>query len=167
MNVFNNKPLHIISYGCAMAQAVSYLEHLVSTPGKSTWSCVGQIVTGTGFIQVLQFSCTTLIYTMLHSYSFIYHQHLAVESIIKQHTSKTHYLSACLKVCGLKCFWLPLFAYIFLTYYLKNNFSPFLARLWNNWATNGQIFTKFHICVFFLKTANKIKVLLKSDKNYR
>ena len=149
MNVFNNKPLHIISYGCAMAQAVSYLEHLVSTPGKSTWSCVGQIVTGTGFIQVLQFSCTTLIYTMLHSYSFIYHQHLAVESIIKQHTSKTHYLSVCLKVFGLKCLWLPLFAYLFLAYCLKNNFSPFLARLWNNWATNGQIFTKFHICVFF------------------
>jgi len=78
--------MHSISYGCVMAQAVScHLEGLGSTPGKSTWICGGQIVTGTGFIRVLQFSCT--IPAKLHSYSFIYHQHLALESIIKQHTS--------------------------------------------------------------------------------
>jgi hypothetical protein len=93
MKVVNNKPRDSITYGCAMAQVVSYLEGLGSTPRKSKWICGGQIVTGTGFIQVLQLSCTTNVSTLLHSYSFIYLQHLAVESVIKQHTSKTLLIS--------------------------------------------------------------------------
>jgi len=75
--------MYITTYGCAMVQPVSCFEGLGSI-GISMCICVGEIVTGTGFIQLLHLSSTTLKYTMLHSYSFIYHQHLAVEDTIKQ-----------------------------------------------------------------------------------
>ena len=36
---------------------------------------------------------------------------------------------------------------------------------WNNWASNGRIFMKFDISVFYENLSRKIQVSLKSDKN--
>ena len=42
---------------------------------------------------------------------------------------------------------------------------PVCPSAWNNSAPAGRIFTKFHICSIFWNSAEKIQVLLKSDKN--
>ena len=155
MKVFSNKPLHRITYGCAMTQAVSCKPFNLKAPGKSMWICGGQIVTGTGFIQVLRLSCTTLISTMFHSYSLIYLQHLAVESIIIQHNSQTHHLSACLKVCGLTVshFHCLLNSSWLITQ--KNNFGPFFLNVSGTIQLLINRFPWNLIFVYFLKNSQE------------
>ena len=42
-----------------------------------------------------------------------------------------------------------------------------VPSVWDKSAPTGRIFMKFYISVFFRKSVEKNKVLLKSDKNYR
>jgi hypothetical protein len=43
--------------------------------------------------------------------------------------------------------------------------SSYLPSVWKNSAPTGRIFMKFHICIFFRTSVEKIQVSLISDKN--
>jgi hypothetical protein len=153
MKVFNNKPMHIISYCFAMAQAVSCQPFTLEAwvwPQKSPCGIVvDKLSLEQGLFRYFSFplplsypQCSILVHLSICS---IWQLRASLKNILK-----THYLSACLKVCGLTCLWLPLFAYLFLVYYVKNS-------LWNNSATNGQICMKFDIYVFLEKPLRNLK----------
>ena len=88
------KPIHTITYGCVMAQAVSYKPFDVKVWVRSQVSPWGirarQIGTGTGVIQVFQFSPAAVLPQMRHIHSFFNTDItvIAFDSVIKKHTSK-------------------------------------------------------------------------------